>query len=278
MSGEKKTQFNSVASPSSHQDTLIHGSASCTTICSKETFCSNLRKKSILSSLASSHHLQKTATAVAYVTDGVGLIKVNGQPLKLVEPEVLQYKLWEPVLLLGKDKFAEIDIRVRVRGGGRVAQVYAIRQCIAKAIIAWTQKYVDEATKVHLREILVAYDRTLLVADPRRCEPKKFGGPGKASSNLKILKLILKKVLVPDFRNHTVKLCPFCCNKLSDSLISFFPFFELKLGKTRLKKEKAQNRVINENLDLVFWVFQVLLEGLFWLVANKAPRAPRYPS
>lgn len=37
---------------------------------------------------------------------------------------------------------------------------------------------VDEASKKEIRDILVAYDRTLLVADPRRCEPKKFGGPG----------------------------------------------------------------------------------------------------
>ena len=37
---------------------------------------------------------------------------------------------------------------------------------------------VDEASKRALKDQLVAYDRTLLVADPRRCEPKKFGGPG----------------------------------------------------------------------------------------------------
>ena len=37
---------------------------------------------------------------------------------------------------------------------------------------------VDEASKRQIKEILVNYDRTLLVADPRRCEPKKFGGPG----------------------------------------------------------------------------------------------------
>jgi small subunit ribosomal protein S16e len=40
---------------------------------------------------------------------------------------------------------------------------------------------VDEATKNEIKEILLAYDRTLLVADPRRCEPKKFGGPGARS-------------------------------------------------------------------------------------------------
>jgi len=37
---------------------------------------------------------------------------------------------------------------------------------------------VDEASKKEIKDILAAYDRTLLVADPRRSEPKKFGGPG----------------------------------------------------------------------------------------------------
>merc|ERR1712173_111164 len=78
---------------------------------------------------------KKTATAVAYCKRGKGLIKVNGRPLELVEPKALQFKLLEPVLLLGQDRFADIDIRVQ-------------------------------------------YDRSLLVADPRRNEPKKFGGPG----------------------------------------------------------------------------------------------------
>lgn len=37
---------------------------------------------------------------------------------------------------------------------------------------------VDEVTKQKIKQTLLAYDRTLLVADPRACEPKKFGGPG----------------------------------------------------------------------------------------------------
>lgn len=37
---------------------------------------------------------------------------------------------------------------------------------------------VDEASKKEIKDILAQYDRSLLVADPRRCEPKKFGGPG----------------------------------------------------------------------------------------------------
>lgn len=37
---------------------------------------------------------------------------------------------------------------------------------------------VDEATKKEIKDLLLSYDRSLLVADPRRCEPKKFGGHG----------------------------------------------------------------------------------------------------
>ncbi|XP_017783617.1 PREDICTED: 40S ribosomal protein S16 [Nicrophorus vespilloides] len=121
---------------------------------------------------------KKTATAVAYCKRGHGVLRVNGRPLTQVEPKMLQDKLHEPIYLLGKDKFSAVDIRVRVNGGGHVSQIYAIRQAISKAIVAYYQKYVDEASKKELKDILIQYDRTLLVADPRRCEPKKFGGPG----------------------------------------------------------------------------------------------------
>merc|ERR1712235_40188 len=79
---------------------------------------------------------KKSATAVAYCKRGKGLIKVNGRPLELVEPKALQFKLMEPVLLLGKDRFAAIDIRIRVKGGGHVSQVYAIRQALSKSLVA----------------------------------------------------------------------------------------------------------------------------------------------
>ena len=68
--------------------------------------------------------------AVARCVQGKGLIRVNGKPLKLFAPEILRAKLYEPVLLLGTDKFAEVDIRVRVTGGGHTSQVYAVRQAV----------------------------------------------------------------------------------------------------------------------------------------------------
>ncbi|OTF84050.1 40S ribosomal protein S16-like protein [Euroglyphus maynei] len=121
---------------------------------------------------------KKTATAVAYCKSGHGLIHVNGRPLDMIQPQMLKYKLLEPILLLGQDKFAQVDIRVRVRGGGHVAQIYAIRQAISRALVAYYQKYVDESSKKEIKDILIQHDRSLLVSDPRRMEPKKFGGPG----------------------------------------------------------------------------------------------------
>ena len=55
---------------------------------------------------------------------GKGLLKVNGIPLELVEPEILRFKIFEPVLLLGRARFADVDLRVRVKGGGHVSQIY----------------------------------------------------------------------------------------------------------------------------------------------------------
>lgn len=121
---------------------------------------------------------KKTATALAFVKKGSGGLKVNGVPITLLQPEILRLKTLEPIMLLGSEKFQDVDIRVRVKGGGTTSQIYAIRQAIAKGIVAYYQKFVDEASKKEIKDILVAYDRTLLVADSRRCEPKKFGGPG----------------------------------------------------------------------------------------------------
>jgi len=83
---------------------------------------------------------KKTATAVSYCKAGSGLMKINGVPLELVRPEGLRLKVEEPLNLLGADKFKHVDIRVRVKGGGSISQVYAIRQAIAKSIVAYYQK------------------------------------------------------------------------------------------------------------------------------------------
>ena len=67
---------------------------------------------------------------------------------------------------------------MRVSGGGQTSQLYAIRQAIAKALVAYYAKYYDAASALELRQLFISYDRTLLIADPRRAEPKKYGGRG----------------------------------------------------------------------------------------------------
>lgn len=113
---------------------------------------------------------------MAFCQQGRGLIKVNGQPLELLEPEQLRYKVYEPVLIAGQEKFANLDIRIRVQGGGITAQMYAIRAAIAKSVVAYHAKFVDEHSSQMLRSQMANYDRNMLVSDPRRCEPKKYGG------------------------------------------------------------------------------------------------------
>ena len=138
-----------------------------------ERVCLALRMKSV-----QVFGRKRTATAVAHCQEGSGLIKLNGTPLTQIASETLKAKLMEPLLLIGEDKLNQLDIRLRVNGGGHVSQIYAIRQAISKAVVAFYQKYVDEQATAEIKKVLMEYDRTPLVADPRRMEPKKFGGQG----------------------------------------------------------------------------------------------------
>ncbi len=47
-----------------------------------------------------------------------------GAPLELVRPEILGYKAFEPILIMGRNRVKNLDIRIRVRGGGQVSQIY----------------------------------------------------------------------------------------------------------------------------------------------------------
>ncbi|KAI7991267.1 40S ribosomal protein S16 [Camellia lanceoleosa] len=73
---------------------------------------------------------KKIVVTITYCKHGCGLIKINGSPVELVEPEILCYKAYEPILLLGRQRFVGVDMRIRVKGGGHISQIYAIRQSI----------------------------------------------------------------------------------------------------------------------------------------------------
>lgn len=63
---------------------------------------------------------------------------------------------------------------------------------------------VDEQSKNEIKDILLTYDRTLLVADPRRCEPKKVRMDGRAWHCLASLCLTCAKA------------CALCCSKVGE--------------------------------------------------------------
>lgn len=121
----------------------------------------------------------KRKTAIARVTtkQGKGRVRINNTPLEILEPKVARDKIMEP-LLLAKDLRKQLDMNVKVSGGGFMGQAEATRMAIARALLNWTKS-------TQLRTTFIEYDRTLLAGDPRRKEAKKFGGPGARARNQK---------------------------------------------------------------------------------------------
>ncbi len=114
---------------------------------------------------------RKTATARAVARPGIGRVRINRIPLEIVEPESSREKIKEPLLQAGDDVWRQLDIDVKVAGGGYMGQAEAARMAIANALLKWTKS-------AHLRTVFAEYDRTMIVGDARAKEPKKFGGPG----------------------------------------------------------------------------------------------------
>lgn len=59
---------------------------------------------------------------------------------------------------------------MNVSGGGTMGQAQAARTAIAHALVM----YFDQ---MNLREKFISIDRSMLIEDTRRVEPKKFRGP-----------------------------------------------------------------------------------------------------
>jgi len=121
---------------------------------------------------------RKTATARAVVKAGVGRIFVNRTPLEVLEPEIAREKIMEPFLQAGDEVWRQLDVDLKVSGGGYMGQAEAARMAIANALLKWTKS-------AHLRTVFADYDRTMIAGDARRKEPKKFGGPGARARDQK---------------------------------------------------------------------------------------------
>ena len=121
---------------------------------------------------------RKTAVAKAVVKPGMGRIRINMTPLEIYEPEVARQKIMEPLIQAGDEIWKQLDIDIKVWGGGYMGQAEAARMAIANALLKWTK-----STQLHTA--FTEYDRTMIVGDPRRKEPKKFGGPGARARDQK---------------------------------------------------------------------------------------------
>jgi small subunit ribosomal protein S9 len=121
---------------------------------------------------------RKTAIARATIKPGKGRIRINNIPLEIYEPKIAREKIHEPLLEAGEKIWKEVDINIKVRGGGFMGQAEAARMALARALVKWTKSS-------HLKSVFLKYDRTMIAGDPRRKEPKKFGGPGARARDQK---------------------------------------------------------------------------------------------
>jgi small subunit ribosomal protein S9 len=117
---------------------------------------------------------RKTAIARATIKEGKGRIRINGVPLEVLPNELKRIKISEIFIIAGEEVRESIDIRVNVRGGGFMGQAEAIRTAIARGLI----EYFDDLT---MKEKFIVYDKTIVSGDPRRTEPKHFGGRSSRS-------------------------------------------------------------------------------------------------
>jgi small subunit ribosomal protein S9 len=121
---------------------------------------------------------RKTAIARATVRGGKGRIYINNVPLEIYRPRIARDKIMEPLLLADEETLKQIDIDVNVSGGGFMGQAEASRMAVARALLRWTKS-------ARLKTAFTDYDRSMVAGDPRRKEPKKFGGPSARARDQK---------------------------------------------------------------------------------------------
>lgn len=121
---------------------------------------------------------RKTAIARATIRSGKGRVRINSIPLEIFEPRIARDKITEPLLHADEETLKQIDIDVKVSGGGFMGQAEASRMAIARAMLGWTKS-------AKLKTAFIDYDRSMIASDSRRKEPKKFGGPGARARDQK---------------------------------------------------------------------------------------------
>ncbi len=106
---------------------------------------------------------RKTAIARITLTDGTGVITVNGRESEEYFPVTMQqFKLQQPFKLT--ETVGKYDVVATVDGGGITGQVDAVRLGISRALVK-----IDAEHKPKLKA------EELMTRDPRAVERKKFG-------------------------------------------------------------------------------------------------------
>ena len=120
---------------------------------------------------------RKTAVARATVKVGKGRVRVNSEPIEILQPALSRRKAMEPLIIAdAMNRLSKVDINVLTHGGGIMGQTDAIRTALARGLVHYNGG--AEGLDEELRDEYLRFDRSLLVNDPRRKEPKHQLGRG----------------------------------------------------------------------------------------------------
>ena len=120
---------------------------------------------------------RKTAVARATVKGGKGRVRVNNEPIEILQPALSRRKAMEPLIIAdAMNRLSKVDINILTHGGGVMGQTDAIRTAIARGLVHYNGG--AEGLDEELRDEFLRFDRSLLVNDPRRKEPKHQLGRG----------------------------------------------------------------------------------------------------
>ena len=120
---------------------------------------------------------RKTAVARATVKADKGRVRVNSEPIEILQPALSRRKAMEPLIIAdAMNRLSKVDVNILTHGGGIMGQTDAIRTAIARGLVHYNGG--AEGLDEELRDEYLRFDRSLLVNDPRRKEPKHQLGRG----------------------------------------------------------------------------------------------------
>ena len=81
---------------------------------------------------------RKTAIARATVKAGKGRVRVNSEPIEILQPSLARRKAMEPLIIAdAMNRLSKVDISITTTGGGIMGQTDAIRTAIARGLVLY---------------------------------------------------------------------------------------------------------------------------------------------